>query len=71
MSAAAAFFLFVLTVNPLPSLSPVAVFHDQASCQKAADAMTAALTGAEEPAKIACVSESSLEALADANNLHK
>jgi len=71
MSAAAAFFLFVLTANPLPGLSPVAVFHDQASCQKAADAVTAALAGADDAAKIACVTEDSLEALGNANNLQK
>ena len=33
--------------------------------------MTAALAGADDAAKIACVTEDSLEALGNANNLQK
>ena len=68
-AASTIFILFVLTASPLPALSPVAAFADQGSCQKAADTMTAAIAGAQGAAKIACVSETSLEALGNANKL--
>lgn len=66
-SSAVIYLLVALSTGNLPSITGLAIYQDQASCAAAVETMTPALKSEDESVKLACVSSTDLNALAEAS----